>query len=191
MVVGEAGPVRQTDIARLRVDSGCGLLCQDDSGRREAVIAKLLLAQLAQSGDDLVAEGAGGEHRLRFDQRDRDVRIEALQGTGATGAGEAAADYDNAAGGALRQGRDRRQERAGACRAPQKSASRRAQRHSFCLAYQAAIAATSSSEKPLAIRSMTVAGRCPVRNCCIGSTMSVGSRPERRGTGVCTDALAA
>ncbi len=42
---------------------------------------------------------------------------------------------------------------------------------------------TSSSVKPLAIRSMTVPARCPERNSCIARTMAVRSAPSRRGTG--------
>src|SRR5262249_57815590 len=58
-------------------------------------------------------------------------------------------------------------------------------------AYQAAIAAVSASEKPLAMRSITVAGRWPARNAFIAAVISVAGRPPRRGTGVATDALAA
>src|SRR5207302_8563966 len=63
--------------------------------------------------------------------------------------------------------------------------------HGFCPAYQSAIAAVSASEKPLAIRSMTVPGRWPERNSRIAATISAVARPARRGTGVCTAELAA
>jgi hypothetical protein len=53
------------------------------------------------------------------------------------------------------------------------------------------MAALSDSEKPLAMRSITVAGRCPERNACIAVTISTAERPARRGTGVCTAAFAA
>src|SRR5438132_12331019 len=62
---------------------------------------------------------------------------------------------------------------------------------SFCSAYHAAMAALSGSEKPLAMRSITVVGRCPARKACIAVTISTAGRPARRGTGVCTAALAA
>jgi len=45
--------------------------------------------------------------------------------------------------------------------------------------------------KPLAIRSMTVAGRLPARNSCIALTISAGSSPTSRGTGDTTPAAAA
>src|SRR5262245_4195227 len=44
------------------------------------------------------------------------------------------------------------------------------------------MAFTSSSEKPLAMRSITVAGSCPDLNACIAVTMSAGLRPTNRGT---------
>src|SRR6266516_1961018 len=53
---------------------------------------------------------------------------------------------------------------------------------SFCAAYQAAMALTSSSENPLAMRSITVDGRCPDLNACMAATMSAGLRPVSGGT---------
>lgn len=53
------------------------------------------------------------------------------------------------------------------------------------------MARISWSAKPLAIRSMTVAGRVPERNSCMALTMSARSRPARRGTGVVTPGEAA
>src|SRR5262245_54216431 len=53
------------------------------------------------------------------------------------------------------------------------------------------MALTSSSEKPLAIRSITVDGTCPALNACMTATMSAGLRPISRGTAasaVCVDA---
>src|SRR6266478_6120139 len=47
------------------------------------------------------------------------------------------------------------------------------------------MALTSSSEKPLAMRSITVAGVCPDLNACIAATMSAGLRPTSRDTVVC------
>ncbi len=51
------------------------------------------------------------------------------------------------------------------------------------MAYQAAIAWISSSVKPLAIRSMTVAARCPERKSCMALTIAARSSPASRGTG--------
>src|ERR1700736_5953585 len=58
-----------------------------------------------------------------------------------------------------------------------------------CAASQAAIARVSSSEKPLAIRPITVDGRSPERNACIAATISAGSRPRSGGTFVSPEAL--
>src|SRR5438445_294867 len=52
----------------------------------------------------------------------------------------------------------------------------------FCAPYQEAMALTSSSEKPLAMRSITVDGRCPDLNACMAATMSAGLRPVSGGT---------
>jgi hypothetical protein len=53
------------------------------------------------------------------------------------------------------------------------------------------MARISSSEKPLAIRPMTVEGRWPERKACIVATISAGSRPRIDGTGVITSVLVA
>jgi hypothetical protein len=52
-----------------------------------------------------------------------------------------------------------------------------------------AIARVSSSEKPLAIRAITVDGRSPERKACIAATISAGSRPRSGGTFASADAL--
>src|SRR3954453_13339530 len=52
------------------------------------------------------------------------------------------------------------------------------------------MALVSSSLKPLAMRSITVAGRLPVRNSVIAVVICAASRPTRRGTGVATPAVA-
>src|ERR1700730_8572051 len=49
------------------------------------------------------------------------------------------------------------------------------------------MALISSSVKPLAMRSITVAGRWPERNACTAATMSAGLPPISRLTGVSTD----
>src|SRR5215475_10405189 len=46
------------------------------------------------------------------------------------------------------------------------------------------MALVSSSLKPLAMRSITVPGRLPVRNSVIAVVICAASRPLRRGTGV-------
>src|SRR5712692_3611578 len=58
-----------------------------------------------------------------------------------------------------------------------------------CAPSQSATARVSSSEKPLAMRSMTVDGFCPERNACMAATISAGLRPASRGTLVSTLAL--
>jgi hypothetical protein len=163
----------------------------------------LLAPQIAQSGDHLVAERAGGEGGVFLDQRHRETRVEAFQRAGAGRAGKAAADHDDPAGGTLRQCRAERHRHAdGEARPPQEVAPRRASRShppsdfffagsSFCSAYHAAIAASSSSVKPLAMRSITVAGRVPARNPRNATTVLSVGRPASGGTGVCTEALAA
>src|SRR5262249_60472788 len=52
--------------------------------------------------------------------------------------------------------------------------------------YQVAIAWVSESEKPLAMRSITVDGRWPERKACIASTVSAALRPCSGGTDVST-----
>ena len=53
------------------------------------------------------------------------------------------------------------------------------------------MALTSSSEKPLAIRPITVEGSCPDLNASIAVTMSAGLRPLSRGTVVSAARVAA
>src|SRR3954468_22304642 len=52
------------------------------------------------------------------------------------------------------------------------------------------MALVSSSVKPLAMRSIMVAGRLPVRNSVIAVVICAASRPLRRGTEVATPAVA-
>src|SRR5262245_10500038 len=52
------------------------------------------------------------------------------------------------------------------------------------------MALVSSSVKPLAMRSITVAGRLPVRNSVMAVVIWAASRPLRRGTGVATPDVA-
>jgi len=58
------------------------------------------------------------------------------------------------------------------------------------VAYQAAIAWISSLVKPLAIRSITVADRCPERKSCMALTIAARSSPASRRTGDVTRAEA-
>ena len=51
------------------------------------------------------------------------------------------------------------------------------------------MALISSSVKPLAMRSMTVPGRCPLRNSCIAVRMSAALRPTSRVNGVSAQRL--
>ena len=117
-VVGEARAVRECHRARLRIDAGCRQPRLFDAATSELVVSEFLIAQIAQSGDDLVAERTGGKTRVLLDERDGDARSEALQRAGTGGAGKAAADHDDPAGRALRQGRAQRQRRAGGERCP-------------------------------------------------------------------------
>src|SRR5206468_5101442 len=106
----------------------------------------------------------------------------------AGGAGEAAADDDNARP-ALRQNLTSQQPGRGA--AEQKATPRRPHHHfSCCVASQIAMARISSSENPLAIRPMTVEGRSPERKASMAPMISSGLRPRIGGTGVSTAALA-
>src|SRR5262245_17688938 len=57
---------------------------------------------------------------------------------------------------------------------------------SFCAPYHSAIALISASEKPLAMRPITVEAACPDLNACIAALMSAGLRPLSRGTLVST-----
>src|SRR5205085_8687300 len=61
----------------------------------------------------------------------------------------------------------------------------------FCCSYQAAIARISSSENPLAIRSMMVPGRWPDLNAIVWLVISAADRPASGGTGVSTRGFAA
>src|SRR5207302_4823237 len=113
----------------------------------------------------------GGEFGIGLDQGYGQARVDALQHAGAGRAGEAAADDDDAAARALPQYRQRQQRRRGAAGGgfEKRAAAGAVADHDrtpvqfFCAASQAAMALVSSSLKPLAMRSMTVAGRWPVR----------------------------
>src|SRR5262249_15029449 len=106
------------------------------------------------------------------------------------GSAEAAAHDHHAPTGALGDGGKRDQGCAGGRGLEELSPARGLCRHdrpppSFCAPYQAAMGLTSSSEKPLAMRSITVDGTWPDLNACMAATMSAGLRPVSRGTVVC------
>src|SRR5829696_9899299 len=68
-VIGELRAVAERDLAPVRIDRG-GWLDRDlDAVLAHAVVAELLLGELAQAGDDAVAERAGREGRARLDER--------------------------------------------------------------------------------------------------------------------------
>src|SRR5262249_38941945 len=135
---------------------------------RHAPVRELLGGDLAETRDDLVAERARRERRVRLHQRHGDARVELTQGAGAARAGEAAAD-DHHARGALRAEGSRQE--GGGRRDAELEKSAPTGVH-FWAAYQAAIAWISGSVNPLAIRSMTVPGRVPARNSCMARTIA-------------------
>ncbi len=193
-VIGQPAGVADDHRAGVGIDASRRLE-GDLDGAFELLVVELLRLEIAQSGDDVVAERAGGEGVAGLDQRHRDARIDVLERAGAGRAGESAAHDDDAAAGALRdRGRGQADGRGACGGALEEIASVHMKvchdGQSFCAAYQAAMALISSSVKPLAIRSMTVAARCPLRNSCIAVTMSAGLRPASRVNGVSTARLA-
>src|SRR6266481_1129805 len=177
--------------AALRVHPPCLIMDYRNTFGAEGIIAETLLPDRPQSGDYGVAEGASREDRTCLDEGHGSPRHGALQFPRAGGAGKAAADNDNTRP-ALRHERSCQQRgRGGRGAAAQKRAPRRPHhRFSSCAASQSAMARISTSEKPLAIRPMTVEGRSSERKASIAATISSGSRPRIRGTGVFTVALA-
>src|SRR5215212_8060064 len=94
-VVSELRAVAERDLAPVGIDRG-GRLDRDlDSVLAYAVVAELLLGEVAQAGDDAVAERAGSEGRARLDERHGGIRQVAFHGAGAGRAGKAAADHDD------------------------------------------------------------------------------------------------
>ena len=111
-VVGEPRAVGQRDGAALRIDGGSRRDVDGDLGG-DLVVAELLLLEVAQPGNDAVAERAGGECRVRFDQRHIDARVDPLDEAGAACSAETAAHHHHAAARALSDGGDRKHCRAG------------------------------------------------------------------------------
>src|SRR6185436_5980821 len=128
------------------------------------------------------------EGAVLLDQRDLDFRLRLLQRAGATCAAKTATDYDDARRG-LCEGRQwkRQSRRCGSSAAdkfPPVDAMALAHGGApyFCAASHAAIARSSSSENPLAMRPITVAGSEPSRNPVIAVMISLASRPYSRAT---------
>jgi len=112
------------------------------------------------------------------------------QRAGATRAAEAAADHDDACRRLRERGQWKRQRKHQGRRCGSASATELPTAHAmadthagtpyFCAASHAAIARDSSSEKPLAMRFITVAGSEPSRNPAIAVTILPASRPYSR-----------
>src|SRR5262249_492031 len=162
-VVGKPRAIAERHRASLRIDRGPRRKLDDHLIGGELVVTEFLRLEVAKPGDDAVAEWTGDERRVGLDQRHGDARIDAFDETRAARSAEAAAHDDHAPAGALGDGGARKQGPPGGP-APQELAPARAlYRHdrppqSFCAPYQVAMALTSSSEKPLAMRSITVDG---------------------------------
>src|SRR6516225_4097862 len=189
-VVGKPRAISECHRASLRIDRGPGRKLEDHLIGGELVVTEFLRLEVAKPGDDAVAEWTGDERRVRFDQRHGDARIDAFDETRAARSAEAAAHDDHPPARALGDGGERQQGRAGGRGLEELAPARVLCSHdrppqSFCAPYQVAMALTSSSEKPLAMRSITVDGTCPDLNACMAATMSAGLRPMSRGTVVC------
>jgi hypothetical protein len=115
-VVRKLRAVAERHRASLRVDRGAGRDLKHHLIAGKFVVTEFLRPDLAQSGDDAVAEWAGDECRVSFDQRHGDARIDALDETGASCSAEASAHDDHASAGALGDRRKRQQRCSGRCR---------------------------------------------------------------------------
>src|SRR5262249_517746 len=125
-----------------------------------------------QACDHLVAERTRGKNRVRLDQDDLEPRINTFQEPRRRGAPESATEHDDAGLYALCEQWKRKgsRDRAGSssrAELPPGGAlfahGRQLGINHGCVMNQVAIALISSSEKPLAMRSITVAGRRPSR----------------------------
>ena len=157
----------------------------------DLVVAELLGRQRPQAADHQVAERAGREGAAALDQAHGDARDRRLlMARAAAGAGEAATDHHHARGGlgatpARQGGRRRRRPPARPGTAGGSSAGRAISASlSLRAAYHSAMAWTSASEKPLAIRPMTVLGRCPLLKACIWRDELGGAATVKPGTAV-------
>src|SRR6266511_2973012 len=187
-VVGKLRAICEGHDASLWVDRCAGRELENHLITGELVVTEFLRLDLAKPGDDAIAEWAGDKCTVRFDQRHGDARIEALDETGASDSAKSTpTTTTRPAAPCARAG-------SGSSVAPAAAALRKSRRlvrvavmigllpQFFCAPYQAAMALTSSSEKPLAMRSITVAGRCRDLNACMAATMSAGLRPVSGAT---------
>src|SRR5262245_64936219 len=160
-VVGKPRPIAERHRASLRVDRGPRRELDDHLVAGELVVTEFLRLEVAKPSDDAVAEWAGDKRRVRLHQRHRNARIDPFDETGAACAAEAAPHDHHAPARALADGGKRARGCAGGGGLeewPPAGALGRTDRlpQSFCAPYQVAMALTSSSEKPLAMRSITV-----------------------------------
>src|SRR5262249_33120818 len=189
-VVGKPSSVAERHCASLRVDRGPRRELDDDLVAGELVVTEFLRLEVAKPGDDAVAEWAGGDGRARRARALCTARIARFNEPAPARPAEAAAHDHHAPARALGDGGKREQGCAGGRGLEEFTPARALCSHdrppqSFCAPYQVAIALTSSSEKPLAMRSITVDGTWPDFNAAIAATMSAGLRPMSRGTVVC------
>ena len=103
-------PSASLTVRACRIDRRCRLRHHGHAAGGDLVIAELLLLDRSQSGDDIVAERAGGESLVRLDQRDLQFRVDLFQSARAAGAAKTAADHDDAGRG-LRERRQRKRQR--------------------------------------------------------------------------------
>ena len=149
----EPGLIGERQVAVVGVNRDDVLVKEADAFGAQGFIGEAEDLGIAQAGDHGVAGGAGGKDRVGLDEEDIGGRREALQGARRRGPAEAAADDDDAGLGLC----------AGDAGERQGSRDDGAAGDHCCPAHQAAIDLSSPGEKPLARRSITVAGRVPAR----------------------------
>src|SRR6185295_14945020 len=122
----------------------------------DLVVAKLLIGKRPQAADHQVGEGAGRKGAVGLDQAHADPRIGTLDGAGRPGPAPAQQ------GGMRTRPPSQPKTAGGSSRAAPYPP-----RFHLLAAYHSAMACACASEKPLAIRPMTVLGRCPLLKACI------------------------
>ena len=110
-VVIEGAAVGERHRARGGVDAGRAGLRERDAVAGDLAVAELLLLDVAQAGDDVVAERTGGVGRVRLDHRDVEPLVVALRHARRGESGEAATDHDDLRRRALREHRARQHRR--------------------------------------------------------------------------------
>jgi hypothetical protein len=110
-VIGNACVVCQRYEPRLRIDSDCRRARQHDAIISNFVQTELLRLQVSQAGDHGIAQGACDKTRAPFDQRDRNLWIDAPDEARTGRTRKPTADHDNTAGRALRYGGNRQRSR--------------------------------------------------------------------------------